>query len=204
MNLSRLLTFLHDINKLKSEFRHAWIFLDRKESVADHCWRVSFMVILLAPYLKIPINIEKALKMSIIHDLAEAKTGDTHLFEFLNNSILSEEKGKKEKKAMQKILSILPITLRKELNDLWIEFEEESTNEAKFVLAIDKLEAHIQHNEADFSTWTEEEINSVYSGYLDKYCDFNDYLNELKKLVLIESSEKIQTESNRKQSELKS
>lgn len=190
MIISKLLSFLHKINKLKKEFRHSWVYLDRKESVSDHCWRVSFMVMLLAPYVKIPINMERALKMSIIHDLAEVKTGDNHLFEFLNNSTLKDEKFNNEKIAIKELLSELPEELNNELYELWIDFEKMESNESKFVLAIDKLEAHIQHNESDISTWTEEEINSIYNGYLDQYCDFNDYLKEFKNLILIESKEK--------------
>jgi len=197
MNIKNILSFLHLLEKLKFELRHSWTSAGRQESVADHSWRVSLMVILFAPYLMNKINIEKAIKMAIIHDLAEFQIGDIHFFEVLKDKNKLKNKFFLEKKVFMNIKRILSKNLGEEIYDLWIEFEKADSYEAKFVLALDKLEVHLQHNEADISTWTDEEIQSVFNGYLDKYCDFDPLIKELKISINNESIEKIK-KSNRK------
>jgi len=63
--LENILKFIHQSEKLKNELRHSWTSSGRQESVAEHCWRTSLMIILLAPKLEESINLEKALKMAI-------------------------------------------------------------------------------------------------------------------------------------------
>ena len=78
-----LLLFVHKLENLKNELRHSWTSKDRQESVAEHSWRTSFMILLLIPNLKYKINIKKALMMAIIHDLGEVNIGDEH---YLNDN----------------------------------------------------------------------------------------------------------------------
>src|SRR5579883_513093 len=79
--LRRMLEMLHIAENLKHEMRHSWLSNGRQESVAEHTWRVAFMVILMAPYLDQAVDIEKCLKLALLHDLAEAETGDIPVFE---------------------------------------------------------------------------------------------------------------------------
>ena len=60
--------------KLKYEMRHSWLSNGRQESVAEHTWRMSLMAILVEPYLDQKVNIEKLLKMVIIHDLVRSRS----------------------------------------------------------------------------------------------------------------------------------
>ena len=191
--IKNILFFLSLAEKLKSTLRHGWTSTGRQESVAEHSWRVSLMVILLSPYLNEKVNIEKALKMSIIHDLAECKTGDIHFFEIKNDIRKKNNKYEKEKKVMQEMKKVLANEIGEELFDLWIEFEETISYEAKFVLAVDKLEAHLQHNDANTDTWTEEEKQSVFNDYLNEFVIFDPSLRSLKNEIIEQSKNKLQT-----------
>jgi putative hydrolase of HD superfamily len=190
--INNILFFLNLTEKLKSTLRHGWTSTGRQESVAEHSWRVSLMIILLSPYLKEKIIIEKALKMAIIHDLAECKTGDIHFFEIKNDITKKNKKYENEKKIMIEMKKVLDNEMGEELFNLWIEFEENISYEAKFVLAVDKLEAHLQHNEANIDTWTEEEKESVFTGYLNEFVVFDPFLGKLKDEIILQSKGKLQ------------
>lgn len=80
------------------------------------------------------------------------------------------------------MLDDLPEPYRTELSMLFIEMNEQKTIESKIFKALDKMEALIQHNEADISTWLplEYELNLTYG---EKEAEFSEYMKELKKAV---------------------
>ncbi len=169
--------------KLKCELRHSWLSNGQQESVAEHSWRLAFMVCLFAPYLANPINIEKTLKMALIHDLAEAETGDIPMFNCADTAS-KHQKFLNEQKAMLKMTSLLNNEIGQEIYDIWLEYEQKQSYEAKFVNALDKIEAHIQHGEADISLWQHYEKLMVFqTQWLDKHCEFDSTMMMLKDLV---------------------
>lgn len=181
--LIQTLKLLSLAEKLKCELRHSWLSNGQQESVAEHSWRLAFMVCLFAPYLAKPVNIEKSLKMALIHDLAEAETGDIPMFN-CQDPVSKQQKLINEQKVMFKIKSMLNNEIGQEIYDLWLEYEEKQTYEAKFVNALDKIEAHIQHGEADLSTWQHHEKLMIFQKrWLDKHCEFDPAMNLVKDLV---------------------
>jgi putative hydrolase of HD superfamily len=90
---------------LKKELRNSWLSNGRRESVADHSWRMAMMAIVLIPRTKLDLNIEKVLKMAIIHDLAEIETGDIPTIH--QTSEVIAQKSKDEDRAFLKISSML-------------------------------------------------------------------------------------------------
>ena len=77
------LDIMHRAEMLKNNTRHSWTSQDRHESVAEHSWRLAFMVLMYSYELKkeFPeVDIDKVLRMCIIHDLGEAFTGDIPSF----------------------------------------------------------------------------------------------------------------------------
>ncbi|WP_194848402.1 HD domain-containing protein [Candidatus Neptunochlamydia vexilliferae] len=194
--LKKILSFVHLAEKLKIEHRNGHTSEDTNESVADHCWRVGLMVILLSPYLDKKIGLEKTIKMALIHDLAEIITGDSPYFLYEGNQVMAQEKHEKEYAAMKSLIGELPADVGKEIIDLWSEFEEQSSYEARFVLALDKMEAQIQHNEAPIHNWNDYDLEYADT-LLDKYCDFDNFLSTFKKLVQEESLNKIAADISR-------
>ncbi|WP_456278681.1 HD domain-containing protein [Bacillus sp. AK128] len=188
-DLIKVLEIVRLGEKLKYEMRHSWLSNGRQESVAEHTWRVSLMAMLIAPYLKEEIDTSKLLKMIIIHDLVEAEAGDIPAFDTLDNSEIKEQKALNEIKAIEKIRDTLGNELGNELYSLWFEFEDKVTYESKVANALDKLEAQIQHNEADLSSWIEIEYNMSF--LLDKHVSFDPVLQQLKDLIETEAEMKM-------------
>jgi putative hydrolases of HD superfamily len=167
-SLTGILELIHHAEGLKRELRHSWLSDGRRESVAEHTWRVALMALLLEYEVAPEVNINHAVRMIIIHDLVEIFAGDVPVFE----SIDASDKCKKqqaEQAALERIVSLLPESPSSMIRSSWLEFEENESKEAKFAHALDKLEAQIQHNEADISTWLSWEIKRALGG-LQEVC----------------------------------
>lgn len=162
MENKKLIEFLSEIGKLKNIDRKGWVVSNVKnvESVADHNFRTILMTLVIGKNRD--IDLFKAIKMAVIHDIAESKIGD--LIEWNNYEITEEEKHKKEKKAMKKLTSLLD-SEGKEYLDLWLEMEKCESKEAKFVKAMDKLEMVLQAYEYEKS---EKDLNKWIKTFYDK------------------------------------
>ncbi|GEL78642.1 HD domain-containing protein [Tenuibacillus multivorans] len=187
--LDNIMEVIHLSEKLKSELRHSWLSDGRQESVAEHTWRVSLMGMLISPYLEKEIDQLKLLKMIIIHDLVEAEAGDIPAFDTLNDDEAKLVKAKNEEQAILRIMELIGGEQGQEWYDLWHEFEDKQTYEAKVANALDKLEAQIQHNEADIKTWLPIEYDMSYM--LGRHTSFSPVLTELKDLIEQEANTKI-------------
>jgi putative hydrolases of HD superfamily len=188
-NLLNILEIIKLGEKLKFELRHSWLSNGRQESVAEHTWRVSLMAMLIQPYLTKKVNTSRLLKMIIIHDLVEAEAGDIPAFDTMDNHAAKEKKTLNEIKSIEKIRDTLGDPLGNELYNLWFEFENKETYEAKVANALDKLEVQIQHNEADLSTWLD--IEHKMSFMMDKHVRFDHTLQRLKDLIEDEAEVKL-------------
>ncbi|WP_199559636.1 HD domain-containing protein [Paracoccus sediminilitoris] len=151
---------------LKTEMRHSWLSNGRRESVAEHTWMMSVAAVLMAPHLQHPVDLGQTLKLIALHDIAEAINGDIPYFE---ESARKNTKLADETEAMETMRGMLPAASGKLLLELWREYEDCETEEAKFARALDKLEVQHQHNLADLQTWTEQELGLVYTK-MDREC----------------------------------
>ena len=179
--------------KLKRILRHSWLSDGRHESVAEHTWRMSLMALLVAPHLDTELDVERLLKMVIVHDLVEAIAGDIPVFDLIADSTARTLKHQREVDAMAEIVDMLPDINGEEINLLWSEFESSSTVEAKVAKALDKLEAQIQHNEAPLSTWLDVEKDLMLT--LERYTGFDSFLDEIRSVVVGETKKKIANEA---------
>ncbi len=186
-----IIKFLNIAEKLKSELRHSWLSCHRQESVAEHSWRMCLMVILFAPYLSQPVDMEKCLKMAVLHDLAEAETGDIPVFDTQDPKV-KKRKQVLELASMKKICAILPHPLGEEMFSIWIEYEEKKSFEACFVNALDKIEVHLQHVEAPLSTWIEAERDMLFQDkWMKDHCKCDPVLLELAEKIIQLGIEKL-------------
>lgn len=184
--MREILDFLHIAEKLKKELRHSWLSDGRQESSAEHSWRVALMAIVFHSELKSNIDLAKALKIAIVHDIAEAEAYDIPA----QDTHRTNEKARVELAAMEKIRGVLGEEIGNEIFSLWQEYEEQNTLEAKYIKAIDKMEVRLQHNEADIKSWDDIEFpRSLYVA--DEYCEFDPFLQEFNKLIKVDSIEKI-------------
>ena len=135
--------FFRSVLKLKSVRRAGWVSKVRvkdAESVADHSFSMCAMAMLLSDIQGFDTG--RAMRMVILHDLAESIVGD-----YIPGDVSASQKLAKEKKAMASILSGLPRKSRTEYEGIWIEYLQNKTDLARFVHRIDKLEMAFQANE---------------------------------------------------------
>lgn len=183
-----LLEALHVAERLKDATRHCYTSGGRHESVAEHSWRAALMAYFMKDEFP-EADMDKVIRMCLIHDLGEAFTGDIPTFE---KTKADEET---EDNLLSKWVSSLPQEMAKEMQALFDEMAERKTVEAKIFKAIDGLEALIQHNESDLSTWIprEYELNKTYA---DDKVAFSPYLKELREAVREDTLRKIEKGSN--------
>lgn len=192
MNQRELLNFLNRLERLKTNGRHSVTAGGVTESVAAHSWRLSVFALLLLPEFP-EIDGNKLLRMCLIHDFGEAVTGDIPSF------LKSKEHERTEEDAVATLLSDLPEPQRGELTALFAEMDAMETQEARLYKALDKMEAVIQHNESDISTWIPLEYDLQQTYAVENAAEFP-YLKELRAMMLEDTKQKIeQTKKNHSQ-----
>lgn len=136
-NIQSVYQFILELNKLKLVFRNTITSADRKESTAEHSWSVSMIVITLMDQLKkefAEIDELKAIKLSLIHNIVEIYAGDVMAFDIQAR----KDKEKIEAEALEKLMLVCP-EFGKQLHELWYEFEEKESLEAKIAKAADAI-----------------------------------------------------------------
>ena len=159
MEPQALLSALHVAERLKDATRHCYTSGGRHESVAEHSWRLALMAYWLRDEFP-ELDTDRVIRMCLIHDLGEAFTGDIPTF------LKSAADETREEDLLFAWVDSLPEPFRTEMAALYREMAARQTPEAKLYKALDNLEAVIQHNESDLSTWSENEfsLNLTY-GY---------------------------------------
>jgi len=163
--MKNTLNFLLEIGKLKRKKRRGWELRGIKdpETIASHTFRMAIMSWLLGG--RRGLNVNKILKMSLIHDLCEVYAGDITPYDKLLSKdkkqwkqVLKKwprlskkekeknflEKYKRENIALEKLISSLPFQLKKEIRNLWVDYEEGLTKEGRFVRQVDRVENLLQ------------------------------------------------------------
>ena len=140
LNYRLLANFFNFVVELKTIKRSGWINkvgVKNPESVADHTYAMSTMVMVFSDILG--MKTERAMKMAILHDLGESIIGD-----YEPNEISREEKRIKETEAFARILNHLPQHTRTEYADIWKEYVENKTETSQLVHGVDRLEMAFQ------------------------------------------------------------
>ena len=183
MDVHTLLDTLHLAEKLKDTMRHCYTSKGRRESVAEHSWRVVLMAYFLKDEFP-EVDINKVMLMCAIHDLGEIFTGDIPTFK------KTKEDEEKEEQLLNDWVASLPSPYCEELKELYKEMDERKTTEAKLYKAIDSLEAIIQHNESDISTWEPHEYDLNLTYAFDRVT-FSPYMQALRQAIYEETEQKI-------------
>ncbi len=188
MEATALLQALHTAERLKDATRHCYTSEGRHESVAEHSWRISLMAYWISDEFP-EADMNKVLRMCLIHDLGEAFTGDIPTF------LKTSSDEKREDELLAEWVSTLPQPFREEMAALYREMNERKTLEARIFKAMDSLEALIQHNESNLSTWSENEYE-LNMHYADDKVSFSPYLTSLRELIRKDTIAKIEAESS--------
>lgn len=170
--------------RLKDTTRHCYTERGRHESVAEHSWMTTLMAYFLRDEFP-EADMDKVIRMCLLHDLGEAFTGDIPAFD----KTAAHEQT--EDALLAQWVSTLPAPYADEMRALYDEMAQRETLEARIYKAIDGLEAVIQHNHSDLSTWIplEYELNPTYA---DDKVAFSPYLTQLREAIRSDTRKKLE------------
>lgn len=137
-----LLLFIKELERLKDQHRTAWTGAAKRESIAEHSWRLGMFALVLEDYFP-ELDCNKVLRMCLIHDLGECYDGDISA----TIPVDKAEKERKEEEAITTLSMPLAARTRQKLLDLWHEYNAAETKEARLAKALDKMETILQHNQ---------------------------------------------------------
>lgn len=142
--------FIVEIDKLKRVLRRTLLTdKSRRENSAEHSWHIALMAPILAEYAAEDVDILRVVKMLLVHDLVEIDAGDTFAYDAAGNA----DKVERESAAARRVFGLLPEGQASEFRQLWNEFEEGTSPEARFALALDRFQPLLQNVHADGGTW---------------------------------------------------
>ncbi len=145
--VDKIINFMRALEEVCIVKRDLLLYEGSTENDAMHIFKLSFLVMLVAPYLKSNVDYTKMLELALVHDIAEGKTGDYTAANQIANPELKKEKKAKEEAAIIELKALLPSPLNKKIYALYQEYEKKETPEAQIVSALDKLEANLQANQ---------------------------------------------------------
>ncbi|MDJ0707896.1 MAG: HD domain-containing protein [Leptolyngbyaceae cyanobacterium MO_188.B28] len=154
--LAQQIQFIQEIDQLKQVLRQT-LLMDgsRQENSAEHSWHLALMAISLEDYAPEGVDLSKAIKLLLLHDLVEIDAGDT----FCYDGAANQDKALREIKAADRIFGLLPPEQGFQLRALWEEFEAQSTSTAKFAAALDRLQPLLHNQQTKGGTWKIHGIN---------------------------------------------
>ncbi len=156
--LEKQVKFLLEVDKMKNILRQTLKLTDRsREDDAEHSWHFALMAFVLSEYASESVDINRVIKMALVHDLVEIYAGDTYAYDIENN----KSKAEREKASADKLFSILPEEQGKEIRDLWEEFDAEQTPDACFAAAIDRLQPMLNNYYTDGQSWKNHKVASA-------------------------------------------
>jgi putative hydrolase of HD superfamily len=154
--LDRQIAFIVEMDKLKQVLRKTLtIHSDRRENDAEHSWHLALMAVILREYAGSDIDLLRVIKMVIVHDLVEIDAGDTYCYSDYDPA----EKLKTESRAAKRIFGMLPEDQAREFLDAWQEFERGETPEARFAVALDRLQPLLLNYHVGGSVWQENAVH---------------------------------------------
>ncbi|MFA0811602.1 HD domain-containing protein [Microbulbifer epialgicus] len=153
--IENILEFLVETEKLKNILRKTRpVGLSRRENSAEHSWHVCLAALMLKDYANESIDINRVIKMLLIHDLGEIDTGDTIVY-----AAETAELKSAEEEGVKRLLDKLPEGQGNEYLLLWREFEAGETADSRFARAIDRVPPLIQNLHSEGHTWREYNIS---------------------------------------------
>lgn len=147
--------FLNEADRLKSVLR-ATTLVDgsRPENSGEHSWHLALYALVLADQAEPGVDINRVVRMLLIHDLVEIDVGDVPIHSANGQAHASVETQAAEAKAADRIFGILPQDLRDTLRALWEEFEAAETPDARFAKSLDRVQPVMANLMSGGGTWT--------------------------------------------------
>lgn len=148
--LDRQVAFLNEADKLKSVIRGTTLCdASRYENSAEHSWHLTLYALVLADQAGPEVDINRVLRMLILHDLVEIDAGDNPIFGDHDPQAMADD----EQIAAVRIFGLLPEDLSAELREIWEEFESAETPSAQFAKSLDRFQPPMQNLQSGGGSW---------------------------------------------------
>ena len=142
--------FIVELDKLKNVLRRTLLTdASRRENSAEHSWHIAVMAFLLAEHAPSPVDVNRVIRMLLVHDVVEIDAGDTFAYDAAGYT----DKAARELAAANRLFGMLPPDQAAELHELWVEFETGETPESQFAVALDRLQPLLQNVYAQGGAW---------------------------------------------------
>lgn len=153
--LKKQMEFIVEVDKVKNIFRQTYLSDgNRKENDAEHSWHLALMAVLLKEYSNEEVDLAKVIPMVLVHDLVEIDAGDTYAYDAAGKATQKE----RENKAADRIFGLLPEDQGRWLRQLWDEFEEYATADAKFAHLLDNCQPLLLNDASNGVSWAEHQV----------------------------------------------
>jgi len=153
--IADVVAFIIEIDKLKAVTRKVKpLGVDRYENPAEHSWQIALLAWSLAPFAESSVEINRVIKLLLVHDIGEIDTGDT--MAFVTEGVA--ERKQAERVAVERIFGLLPAAQGREMLALWEEFEDERTPEARLAHAADRAMPVLLNLANNGQSWRENGI----------------------------------------------
>ena len=149
--LNKQIHFLIEVDKMKNVLRQTLLIdKSRRENDAEHSWHFALMAMILYEYAdQTKVNLDRVIKMALVHDLVEIYAGDTFAYDDVGN----ESKREREQSAADRLFALLPSDQSIEIRNLWEEFDAGETSDSQYAAAIDHLQPFISNYMTEGHTW---------------------------------------------------
>ena len=146
--------FLNEADRLKSVLR-ATTLVDgsRPENSGEHSWHLALYAMVLADQAAPGVDINRVIRMLILHDLVEIDVGDVPIHSANGQAHASADTVAAEQKAADRIFGLLPAGQAQALRALWDEFEAAETPDAVFAKSLDRVQPVMANLMSGGGTW---------------------------------------------------
>jgi 5'-deoxynucleotidase YfbR-like HD superfamily hydrolase len=146
------MAFLREADKLKSVLRASRLIDgSRRENSAEHSWHIMLYALVLADQAAGDVNINRVVRMLLLHDLVEIDAGDAPIHGDVDHAAMAI----KEAAAADRLFALLPVDQAQEFRSLWDEFEAAQSGDARFAKAIDRVQTPVANLASDGGTWSD-------------------------------------------------
>lgn len=154
--LDAQIAFLNEADKLKTILRGTTLCdASRSENSAEHSWHLALYALVLADQAGPGVDINRVIKMLILHDLVEIDAGDNPIFGDFDAAAMEAQ----ELQAADRIFGLLPDDLRDDLRATWEEFEANTTPSARFAKSLDRFQPPMQNLMSGGGSWVEYDVS---------------------------------------------
>ncbi len=172
--LKQQIRFIVEIDKVKNIFRQTYLADGkRKENDAEHSWHLALSAVLLKEHMEEDVDLTRVMIMVLIHDLVEIDAGDTYAYDTAG----AATKREREVKAADRIFGLLPEDQGRYFRELWDEFEEYESADAKFAHLLDNFQPLLLNDASEGISWEEHGVHK------SQVCRRNERIPETSQIV---------------------